>query len=119
MACRVQIRNLNTRGVAIRNATAIGLDEALAMPVMTERHDFTAPMPGVDASVVLREIEAACRAFLDVQTPSPRPGLLRFFARRALMMQSAAASWEERKRTLINAIALGAVGVLDLMEREP
>jgi hypothetical protein len=89
------------------------------MPVMTERHDFTAPMLGVDASAVLREIEVACRAFLEVQSPSPRPGLLRFFARRALMMQSAAANWEERKRTLINAIALGAVGVLDLMEREP
>jgi hypothetical protein len=115
MASRVPIRNLNRRGVVIPNVPAVELADVLAMPPLAERHDFCAPLPAVDASAVLGSIEQECRRYLEAPTPNPPPGIVRFFGRRALMMQGAHRDWSARRRALIDAMALGALGVIDIL----
>ncbi len=109
--------NVNRRGVRLANVPELALEDVLAeLPDLTERHDFTARVPRIDASVLTAQIASGLMRYLADPTPNPPPGLLKFLARHALFLQKLAADEGQRRAMMQAAMVEGATAALEALD---
>ncbi len=115
-AGRLPIFNVNRRGVSLAGTHERDLADLLAsLPDLSERYDFTARVPRIDASVLQAQIASGLMRYLADPVPTPPPGLLKFLARHALFLQKLARDETQRRAMMTAAMCEGAQAALDAL----